>query len=80
MSNGNLSNIEVETLHPADASLFIAKKDLGMMLLGIKKLPELLKSGEAKLEGDASVFGKLFSSLAVADPNFEIVPLPVNSN
>jgi len=80
MSNGNLSNIEVETLHPADASLFITKKDLGMMLLGIKKLPELLKSGEAKLEGDASVFGKLFSSLVAVDPNFEIVPLPVNSN
>jgi alkyl sulfatase BDS1-like metallo-beta-lactamase superfamily hydrolase len=76
MSNGNLSNIEVDHRRSADASLFVSKDDFGLVLLGLKKLPELLKSGEARLEGNASVFAKLFSSVAAVDSDFEIVPLP----
>jgi alkyl sulfatase BDS1-like metallo-beta-lactamase superfamily hydrolase len=76
LSNGNLSNIEVGQLRDADTSLYISRADFGMLLAGGVKLPVLLGEGRARMEGDKTALGKIFSSLVAFDPNFEIVPLP----
>lgn len=76
LSNGNLSNIEVGQLRDADTSLYITRADFGMLLAGGVKLPVLLGEGRARMEGDKTALGKIFSSLVAFDPNFEIVPLP----
>lgn len=76
LSNGNLNNIEVDQLHAADTSLYITREDFGMLLMGGVKLPVLLADGRARLDGDKTTLGKIFSSLVAFDPDFEIVPLP----
>ncbi|MGS0681194.1 alkyl/aryl-sulfatase [Shewanella sp. 125m-7] len=77
LSNGNLSNVEVDKEQPADANLIVNKADVNRILLGQVTLKALLASGDAKLTGDKEAFGKIASSMVEFNPEFEIVPTPV---
>ncbi len=74
MSNGNLNNIKVDSLHSADATLTINQADVTLLNLKKTSLQQLLADQQAKLEGDQSVIQKLSESLTEANPSFEIVP------
>ncbi|MGL4222802.1 MAG: alkyl/aryl-sulfatase [Shewanella sp.] len=76
LSNGNLSNIQVDKPMEADTNLYIDKRYITGILLGKTPLKDLLANGSAKLEGDKTAFGKIMSTLVQFDANFEIVPLP----
>ena len=75
MSNGNLSNISVDTLKKADATLTVNKSDVVKVLLGQTTMKALLESGDATMEGDPKAFANIVSSLVKFEPDFEIVPL-----
>ncbi len=75
MSNGNLSNIEVEKpIKSADATITLDDEGFTKILLGQAKLSELIESKQATLEGDSTVLSKLVSTLVKFDEKFEIVP------
>jgi Alkyl sulfatase C-terminal len=42
--------------------------------MGAKTLEAQIKDGTAKISGDASVLGKLASTMVEFDPRFEIMP------
>ena len=77
LSNGNLSNAVVDKEQAADANLVVNKADVNRILLGQTTLKALLASGDAKLTGDKSAFGKIADSMVEFNPDFEIVPTPV---
>ncbi|MCE2569890.1 alkyl/aryl-sulfatase [Motilimonas eburnea] len=58
-SNGRLSNIEGYNIKEADFSLILNRADMTLMLLKQVSLPELVKSGRAKLEGNAAKLDEL---------------------
>lgn len=75
MSNGNLSNIQVEKAHPsADATITLDQASFTNILLGQTDLVKLIESKEATLEGDNTVLQKLASTLVKLDAGFEVVP------
>ena len=74
MSNGNLSNIQVEKQGPADATIALDSDGFNQILLGQTQLVKLIEDGAAKLDGDAEALSKLRASLVQFDPGFEIVP------
>lgn len=75
MSNGNLSNIEVETpMNNTDATITLSADGFTKILLSQARLKELIESKEAYLEGDDTVLDKLVSTLVKFDEEFEIVP------
>ncbi|MCG9747168.1 alkyl sulfatase dimerization domain-containing protein [Shewanella sp. Isolate8] len=75
LSNGNLSNIQINQPKVADATLTINKTDITRILLGQTQLAKLLQQGEASMTGDQQAFNKIASTMVQFDPNFEIVPL-----
>ncbi|WP_019616607.1 alkyl/aryl-sulfatase [Psychromonas ossibalaenae] len=75
MSNGNLSNIDVEKPRSgADATITISDDGFTKILLGQARLVDLIESKEATLKGDDTVLTKLVSTLVKFDEKFEIVP------
>ena len=74
MSNGNLSNVQVDKQRSADATITLDEKGFNQILLGKAKLVDLIESGEATSVGDDQALAKLRSSLVQFDPGFEIVP------
>ncbi|MBR9727368.1 alkyl/aryl-sulfatase [Shewanella intestini] len=75
MSNGNLSNISVEKLKKADATLTLNKQDVVNVLLGQTSLQALFASGAATIDGDQQAFSNIMSTMVEFNPHFEIVPL-----
>jgi len=75
MSNGNLSNIEVNQTKKADATLTVNQTDITRILLGTAKIKTLLDQGKATMSGDKEAFNKIASTLVEFDSEFEIVPL-----
>ncbi|MCL1067078.1 MBL fold metallo-hydrolase [Shewanella olleyana] len=75
LSNGNLSNIAVESPKQADATLTVNKADVVGILLGKTNMKALMQSGAATMEGDKQAFAKIASTLVQFNPDFEIVPL-----
>ncbi|MDO6686384.1 MULTISPECIES: alkyl/aryl-sulfatase [unclassified Agarivorans] len=76
LSNGNLNNIQVAKLAPADATLHINKADVTKILLEQTTLAALLESGKAGIEGDSSVMKTLAEVSIDFNGSFEIVPRP----
>jgi len=75
MSNGNLSNIDVEKPRSgADATITLSDDGFTKILLGQARLADLIESKEAMLKGDDTVLSKLVSALVKFDDKFEIVP------
>lgn len=74
LSNATLTNIEGFQSDDADLTLTINRTDLEQTMMGAKTLESQIANGTAKVEGDASVIGKLAGMLAVFTPDFEILP------
>jgi alkyl sulfatase BDS1-like metallo-beta-lactamase superfamily hydrolase len=75
MSNGNLSNINVDKPRSgADATITLSDDGFTKILLGQARLVDLIESKEATLKGDDTVLNKLVSTLVKFDEKFEIVP------
>ncbi|PIB13466.1 alkyl sulfatase [Vibrio rotiferianus CAIM 577 = LMG 21460] len=73
-----MANIQVDELPTTDVTLQISKADMTAMVLGQATLDDLLKSGEAKLTGNAKLVTQLVSTLDDFDGMFEILPMPAN--
>ncbi|AUW05639.1 alkyl/aryl-sulfatase [Vibrio campbellii] len=76
VSNSNMANIQVDELPTTDVTLQISKADMTAMVLGQATLDDLLKSGKAKLTGNAKLVTQLVSTLDDFDGMFEILPMP----
>ncbi|WEM45715.1 alkyl sulfatase dimerization domain-containing protein (plasmid) [Photobacterium sp. DA100] len=76
VSNSNLANIEVTELPTTDVTLNITKADLTQIVLGNTTLEALIKSGEAKVDGNAELLQQLAGALDEFDGMFEILPMP----
>jgi alkyl sulfatase BDS1-like metallo-beta-lactamase superfamily hydrolase len=73
LSNAVLHNTKGRVLKNPDATLTLTRPALFKMLLAKVPLPELVKAGEAKLEGDPKALGAIFGNLDNFDPLFNIV-------
>ncbi|PSU36091.1 alkyl/aryl-sulfatase [Photobacterium lutimaris] len=76
VSNSNMSNIQVQELPSTDVTLTITKEDLTQIVLGNTTLEALVKSGEAKVEGNGQLLQQLAGALDDFDGMFEILPMP----
>ena len=74
MSNGNLSNIKLDKLKPADAELVLDDAAFKQILFGQAKLADLVSQNKVGFKGDQNVVNKLASSLVEFNSAFEIVP------
>jgi alkyl sulfatase BDS1-like metallo-beta-lactamase superfamily hydrolase len=74
MENATLTNIQGFLADKPDLTLTINRSDLEQTMMGAKTLEAQIKDGTAKISGDASVLGKLASTMVEFDPRFEIMP------
>lgn len=74
MSNGNLSNIQLDKPKAADAELVLDDAAFKQILFGQAKLQALVDQKKVEFKGDITVVEKLASSLVEFNPAFEIVP------
>jgi alkyl sulfatase BDS1-like metallo-beta-lactamase superfamily hydrolase len=73
LSNAVLNNTKGRVLTNPNATLTLTHPALFKMLLAKVPLAELIKAGEAKLEGDAAALSAVFANLDNFDPLFNIV-------
>ena len=73
LSNSVLNNTKGRVLKNPDATLTLSHAALFKMLLAKVPLAELIKAGEAKLEGDPKALSTVFANLDNFDPRFNIV-------
>ena len=74
MSNGNLSNIQIDKQRKADATITLDEDGFNQILLGKARLVNLIEAKKATLAGDDEALTKLIGSLVKFNPGFEIVP------
>src|SRR5262249_35474180 len=73
LSNAVLNNTKGRTLKAPNVTLSLTRPALFKMLLAKVPLPELVKAGEAKIEGDPKALVAVFGNLDTFDPLFPIV-------
>ena len=73
LSNSVLNNTKGRVLKNPDATLTLTHAALLKMLLAKVPLAELIKAGEAKLDGDPKALSTVFANLDNFDPRFNIV-------
>ena len=73
LSNSVLNNTKGRVLKNAQVSLTLSTMAFMRMTVGQAPLPELLKSGEVKLEGDSRALGAVFANLEAPNPQFTLV-------
>ncbi len=73
LSNAVLNNTRGRVLKHPDVKLTLTRPVFLSMLLGGKRLPDLVQGGAVRLEGDAKAFGVVFGNLETFDPYFNIV-------
>ena len=69
-----MTNIQGFQSTTADLTLTIKRADLVETMIGTKTLEAQIADGTAKVQGDASVLGKLAALMVDFDPRFEIMP------
>jgi len=74
MENSTLTNIEGFLSEDPDLTLTIDRSDLELTMMGAKPLEEQIADGQAKVEGDVSILGKLAATMVEFDPRFQIMP------
>ncbi len=74
MSNGNLSNIQLDKAKAADAELVLDDASFKQILFGQATLAQLIEQKKIDFKGDQSAVEKLASSLVEFNPAFEVVP------
>ena len=74
LENATLTNLRGFQSDKPDLTLTINRSDLEQTMMGAKTLEAQIKDGTAKVQGDASIFAKLASTMVDFDPRFEIMP------
>ena len=74
LENATLTNIQGYQAPDPDLTLTIDRADLEQVMAGATTLEAQAAAGRAKLEGDASVLGKLAAIMVDFDPRFAILP------
>jgi linear primary-alkylsulfatase len=74
MSNATLSNIKGFQDAKPDLTITLNRKDLDDVMMGKKTMEEIIESGVAKTEGDASIISELKKALVQFELGFEILP------
>ena len=73
LSNTVLNNTKGRVLKKPAATLSLTRPALLKMLVAKVPLPELIKAGEAKLEGDGNALATIFGNLDTFNPLFGVV-------
>jgi alkyl sulfatase BDS1-like metallo-beta-lactamase superfamily hydrolase len=74
LSNATLTSLIGHQAKNPDLTLTVDRKALEKVMFGLATFEELLKSGEAKAEGDLSILAKLKGMLDTFEIGFEIMP------
>jgi alkyl sulfatase BDS1-like metallo-beta-lactamase superfamily hydrolase len=74
LSNATLSSLEGFTAPDADLTLTLNRSDLNLAMMGVSSLEDLIKGGQAKVEGNLEVLGQLKGLLDSFEIGFEILP------
>ena len=74
LENATLTNIKGFQAEKADLTLTIDRSELEKTMMGATTLEAQIKTGIAKVEGDASVLAALGATMVDFDPRFEIMP------
>jgi len=74
LSNSTLTSLIGHQAKNPDLTLTVDRKALEKVMFGITTFEELLKSGEAKAEGDLSILAKLKGMLDTFEIGFEVMP------
>ena len=74
LSDATLTNIEGYQAENADLTLTINRSDLEAVMMGQKSLRAQIDDGTARATGDASIVGKIASTLVQFELGFEIMP------
>jgi alkyl sulfatase BDS1-like metallo-beta-lactamase superfamily hydrolase len=72
LSNTVLNHTKGRVLKSPAATLSLSRPALFKMLVAKVPLPELIKGGEARLEGDGNALATIFGNLDTFDPSFGI--------
>ncbi len=74
LSNQTLTNIGGFQADDADLTVTVDRTDLESVMMGAKRLRDLIADGTARAEGDVAVLDQLASTLVSFDSRFEILP------
>jgi alkyl sulfatase BDS1-like metallo-beta-lactamase superfamily hydrolase len=74
LENATLTNIAGFQSASPDLTLTINRSDLELTMMGVKTLESQIAEGTAKVDGDATLLGKLAVAMVDFDPRFEIMP------
>ena len=74
LSNSTLSSLEGFTVADADLTLTLNRSDLNLAMMGVSSLEDLIKGGQAKVEGNLEVLGQFKGLLDNFEIAFEILP------
>lgn len=74
MNNATLTNISGFLLPNPDLAITIDRKDLNLIMMGVKTFDDLIASGAVKVVGDVKILDKLASVLDQFEIGFEILP------
>jgi len=74
LSNATLTNIKGFQANNADLTITINRSDLEKTMMGAVKFDEQIKSGKAKLKGNAGVLEELKQMMVHFDVGFEMMP------
>lgn len=73
LSNSVLNNTRGRVLKNPDVSLTLSTPAFMKMTVGKVPMPDLIKAGEIKLEGDPRALGTLFANVETPNPMFNVV-------
>lgn len=74
LSNATLTSVEGFAAADADLTLTLNRSDLNLAMMGVSSLEDLIKGGQAKVEGNLEVLGQLKGLLDSFEIGFEILP------
>ncbi|MCF6270608.1 MAG: SCP2 sterol-binding domain-containing protein [Melioribacteraceae bacterium] len=74
MSNATLTNIKGFQSENPDLTITMNRSDLDYVMMGVKTLDELIKTGVVKTKGNVKIIAQLKSALDYFEMGFEILP------
>ncbi len=74
LSNGTLTSLSGFVSDDADLTITLNRSDIEDAMIGVRPLQQQVADGTARLEGDASVLGRLAQMLVTFQLGFEILP------
>ena len=78
LSNATLTNVEGYLVNDPDLTITINRADLEQTMAGVKSMEAQIVDGKAKIEGDASILGKLAAVMVDFEMGFEIIGISLD--